>query len=146
MTARAISHRRATLTDAGTFTFVALDSTERHLRRKLITLSDGEEVLVDFAVTARLGDGDWLELDDGRRVQVKATAEDLLEVKGRDAAHLVQLAWHIGNRHLEAQIEAGRILIRRDHVIAQMLAQLGATLAEVREVFQPEHGAYSHGH
>jgi urease accessory protein len=55
-------------------------------------------------------------------------------------------AWHIGNRHLEAQIEATRILIRRDHVIAKMLEQLGAQVTDVRETFTPEHGAYAHGH
>jgi urease accessory protein len=72
--------------------------------------------------------------------------EDLLEVRGRDSAHLTQLAWHIGNRHLEAQIEAKRILIRPDHVIAQMLVGQGAVVSKTREVFSPEHGAYAHGH
>ena len=50
-----------------------------------------------------------------------------------------------GNRHLPAQIEAARILIRRDRIIRQMLETLGATVTDVSEAFHPEHGAY-HGH
>jgi urease accessory protein len=122
-----------------------LEASERHLRRKLITLADGSSVMVDLAATTKLEDGDCLQLDDGTLIEIRAAAEDLIEVKARDAAHLAQLAWHIGNRHLDAQIEARRILIRRDHVIAHMLEHQGATVREVREIFSPEHGAY-HGH
>lgn len=123
-----------------------MDSTARHLRRKLITLQNGDEVLVDLEKTAKLEDRDCLLLEDGRLVQIIASDEELMEVRARDAVHLTQLAWHIGNRHLEAQIESTRILIRQDHVIAKMLEQLGAKIAPVRETFTPEHGAYAHGH
>ncbi len=61
-------------------------------------------------------------------------------------AILPQLAWQIGNRHLEAQIETERILIRRDHVIEAMLGGLGATTREVTEIFKPETGAYGGHH
>lgn len=57
------------------------------------------------------------------------------------------LAWHLGNRHLAAQIDEDRIFIRRDHVIRAMLEGLGATVEEVKAPFQPVHGAYhAHGH
>ncbi len=125
---------------------VILDSAARHLRRKLMVLQNGDEVLIDLEKTAKLENRDCLLLEDGRLVQIIASDEELLEITARDAVHLTQLAWHIGNRHLEAQIEATRILIRQDHVIAAMLRQLGATTRIVRETFSPEHGAYSHGH
>jgi urease accessory protein len=125
---------------------VKMNSSARHLRRKLITLQHGDEVLVDLEKTVRLEDRDCLVLEDGRLVQIIATDEELMEITARDATHLTQLAWHIGNRHLEAQIEATRLLIRRDHVIAKMLEQQGATITMVREAFTPEHGAYAHDH
>jgi urease accessory protein len=125
---------------------VVMDSSQRHIRRKLIILQHGDEVMVDLEKTVKLEDRDCLLLEDGRLVQIIASDEELMEVKARDAAHLTQLAWHIGNRHLEAQIEATRILIRRDHVIAKMLEQQGATITMVQETFTPEHGAYAHGH
>lgn len=123
-----------------------MDSSERHLRRKLITLQHGDEVLVDLEKPIKFADRDCLILEDGRLVQIIASDEELLEITARDAVHLMQLAWHIGNRHLEAQIETTRILIRQDHVIAKMLEQLGAEVTPVREAFTPEHGAYAHGH
>jgi urease accessory protein len=123
-----------------------MDASARHMRRKLITLQHGDEVLVDLEKTVKFEDRDCLRLEDGRLVQIIASDEDLMEVKARDAVHLTQLAWHIGNRHLEAQIEQHRILIRQDHVIAKMLKQQGAEVTPVREAFTPEHGAYSHGH
>jgi urease accessory protein len=124
-----------------------LDAQSRHVRRRLITCGNGTEVLIDFETPVRLADGDQLVLQDGSRVSIVAEREDLMEIRGRDPAHLARLAWHIGNRHLEAQIEPERILVRRDHVIARMLEQQGASMKHVEEPFEPEHGAYhSHGH
>ena len=126
MVLRATSFRRAEPLDDEPFDIVVLDADERHIRRKRITLTHGAEIMVDFERPVKLEHGDRLVLDDGRVAQVVAAEEELMEVRGRDAAHLVQLAWHIGNRHLPAQIEAGRMLIRRDKIIRHMLETLGA--------------------
>ena len=146
MTLRATSFVRAGFVIERPWAEIELEAQARHLRRKLLTLKDGSEVLVDFAKPVKLEDGDCLVLEDGRLIQIAAQPEDLLEVRGHNAVHLAQLAWHIGNRHLEAQIEEGRILIRPDAVIARMLEGLGATVINSREKFSPEHGAYSHAH
>ena len=70
--------------------------------------------------------------------------EPLYDIRPRDPLHLIELAWHLGNRHLPAEIRQDRILILRDPVIKAMLEGLGATVAEVTEPFQPMRGAY-HG-
>ena len=101
--------------------------------------------LLDLAESAVLRHGDGLVLEDGRVVEVRAKPEPLLEVRGRDGHHLARLAWHLGNRHLPAAIEASRILIRPDHVIAAMLVGLGATVTAVEAPFDPEGGAYAAG-
>ncbi len=145
MTLRATSFRRAEPLGDTPFDIVVLDADERHIRRKRITLQHGDEILVDFEKAVKLEHGDCLVLEDGRMAEVIAAEEELMEVKGRDHAHLVQLAWHIGNRHLPAQIEETRILVRRDKVIRHMLETLGAAVADVSEPFHPEHGAY-HAH
>jgi urease accessory protein len=146
MTLRATRFVRAQYLLEVPWEIVTMDSTARHLRRKLITLQHGDEILVDLEKAVKFEDRDCLILEDGRLVQIIASDEELLEITARDAAHLTQLAWHIGNRHLEAQIEDTRILIRRDHVIARMLEHLGAKITDVCEAFTPEHGAYAHGH
>jgi urease accessory protein len=120
---------------------------ERHLRRRAIELIDGGKVLVDLLEPVTLGDGDRLVLEDGRHIEIGAAPEELYDIRARDAVHLTELAWHIGNRHLAAAIEADRILILRDHVIRDMLEGLGATVVDVVEPFSPVRGAYSgHGH
>jgi urease accessory protein len=125
---------------------IALAHDERRLRRKLLTLPKGEEIFLDFPQALSLENGDSLHLEDGRTVEIRAADEAVFEIRGRDAAHLSKLAWHIGNRHLPAQIEKSRILIKRDHVMRQMLLGLGATVTDTTDHFSPEHGAYhSHG-
>lgn len=126
---------------------ITLPHDERHLRRKVLELPGGDKVFVDLAEPVVLADGDRLRLDDGREVGIRAAEEEVYAVTARDAVHLGELAWHIGNRHLPAQIEAGRIVILRDHVIKAMLEGLGASVKEIAAPFSPLRGAYSgHGH
>ena len=125
---------------------IALNYDDRHRRRITLTGENGLNVLLDLPRAHHLRGGDGLELDDGRIVEILAEPEALLEVRGRNRHHLLRIAWHLGNRHLPAQIEHDRIIIRRDHVIAQMLEQQGASLREIVEPFDPESGAYGHSH
>ena len=127
------------------FDVVVLEHDERHLRRRVLTLKNGGQVLVDLLEPVALNDGDLLVLDDGRHVGIVAPSEEVYVVRARDARHQAELAWHIGNRHLPAAIEATRIVILRDHVIRDMLEGLGATVTETVEPFSPLRGAYS-GH
>jgi urease accessory protein len=120
---------------------VVLGYDDRFLRRKRLSMASGEAFLVDLPETANLLAGDALELSDGRLVEIAAADEDVLVVRG----DLVRLAWHIGNRHTPCQIEADRLLIRADHVLADMLRGLGATVTEARAPFTPEGGAYGLG-
>lgn len=144
---RAVAIRRAgELPASEPFDIAVLAQDERHLRRRAITLKSGAKVLADFPEPIVLGDGDELVLEDGRHVGVVAAEEELYDIRGRDALHLAELAWHIGNRHLSAQIEPHRILILRDHVIKAMLEGLGATVRDVEEHFVPLRGAYAGGH
>lgn len=140
---RVITIRRAEDGGAASGPPVLLQHDERHLRRRVIALPDGDNVLVDLPEPVMLRAGDELVLEDGSVVAVAAATEDLCEVTARDAVHLAELAWHIGNRHLAAEISAERILIQRDHVIKAMLAGLGAKVRDVSEPFSPVRGAYA---
>uniref|UniRef100_A0A9E8A065 Urease accessory protein UreE n=1 Tax=Bosea sp. NBC_00436 TaxID=2969620 RepID=A0A9E8A065_9HYPH len=146
---RALSHSHGGRDKpAGT---LRLDHAARHLRRKLMTTDQGEEIMVDLPEPVLFADGDRLVLDDGRSVAIIAAEEALYEVLPGPACLLRHLAWHLGNRHLPAQIDEDRILIQRDHVIRAMLEGLGASIREVVAPFQPVHGAYhaqghDHGH
>ena len=118
-----------------------LDYEGRFLRRRVIALEDGRRCLVDLPQTTSLDPGGVLVTEAGE-IAIAAAPEALLEIRGGD---LVRLAWHIGNRHTPCQIEASRLLIQRDHVMADLLGRLGAETREVVEPFTPEGGAYGHG-
>jgi urease accessory protein len=127
---------------------VVLDADERYRRRIALTAEGGFKFLLDFAEATPLRDGDGLALDDGTIIAVVAKPELLVEVAadtGDGAADLTRLAWHLGNRHTEVEIIGDRLRIRRDHVLEDMLAGLGAVLTPVEAPFEPERGAYQHG-
>ena len=147
--AERIEHQGAWPSDAARGT-VTLAYDDRHRRRVWVTTDAGEGFLLDLPRAGVLEDGDGIALSDGGWIAVKAAPEALIVVTAPSPELLLRIAWHLGNRHLPAQIEAGRILIRDDHVIAAMLEGLGASLRKLAAPFTPERGAYAaapgHGH
>jgi urease accessory protein len=143
--------RAGTWRAAGAIDRVVLDADERFRRRIVLTGEGGLKFLLDFAEVTPLRDGDGLQLDDGAIVAVAAKPELLVEVASRadttdPAAALARLAWHLGNRHTEVEIAGDKLRMRRDHVLEEMLTGLGAALTPVEAPFEPERGAYRHGH
>ncbi len=120
---------------------VTLGYDARFLRRKRLKTDAGASFLLDLPETISVNHGDCFVTEDGRLIEIAAAEEPVLVITG----DLARLAWHIGNRHTPCQIEAGRLLIRRDHVLEAMLRQLGATVTDALEPFTPEGGAYGHG-
>lgn len=124
---------------------ITLDREDRHRRRAVLTGEGGLTFLLNEPSAVHLHHGDGLELEDGRIVEVLAEPEDLVEIEADDTAHLVKIAWHLGNRHLPTQLMGQTLRIRRDHVIEDMVARLGGRLTPVSAPFDPEGGAYGHG-
>jgi urease accessory protein len=120
---------------------VTLTFDDRHRRRLRLTSDAGEPFLLDLSRAAVLEEGDGLALSDGTWLAVKAAPEALLEITAEPSL-LARLAWHLGNRHLPAQIDAQRIRIRDDHVIADMIERLGGRVQRISAPFTPEAGAY----
>ena len=129
---------------------VVLDADDRNRRRVVLTGERGTTVLVDWPQPVMLKDGDGLVLDDGAIVQVVGRPEPLLELRMNTPLALVRLAWHLGNRHTDVQIAGERLRIRRDHVLEDMAAGLGAMVTLIDAPFDPEagaaHGHHEHGH
>ncbi|GGB39979.1 urease accessory protein UreE [Roseibium aquae] len=124
---------------------VQLDREARHKRRAVLTGQGGLIALLDEPKAVFLADGDALRLDSGQIMVVRAAPEDLVEIEADDMAHLVKIAWHLGNRHLPTQLFADRLRIRRDHVIEDMVRKLGGRVTQVTAAFDPEGGAYGYG-
>lgn len=140
---RAISViRRAELGRRVTSDTITLDREARYRRRIAMTTDRGHGFLLDLAEATYLAHGDALELDNGLLIKVQAAPEDLMQIHAHDALALARIAWHIGNRHTPAEITAEAIYIKPDHVLAEMVAGLGAHVHCVRRPFEPEGGAY----
>ena len=122
---------------------VVLDHDGRHRRRILLQGLQGTEFLLDLADVPDMRDGDGILLSTGKIVLVNAADEPLMEVRCADPLMLARIAWHIGNRHLAAEIAPGRIRLRADHVIAGMIAGLGGAVRYLNAPFNPEGGAYA---
>jgi urease accessory protein len=128
---------------------VVLDAGDRHRRRIKLSGARGTEFLLDLDEAVALRDGDGIMLDDGGIVLVTGQAEPLLEIAARTPLEFVRLAWHLGNRHTDVQIAGNRLRIRRDHVLEEMVAGLGANATAIDASFDPETGAphaHDHGH
>ena len=130
--------------------FVVLDAGDRHRRRIVLKGERGTELLLDLDEAVALRDGDGIMLDDGGIVLVAGQAEPLAEVSARTPLALVQLAWHLGNRHTDVQIVGDRLRIRRDHVLEEMVSGLGGRVTAIDAPFDPEpaspHGHHEHAH
>ncbi len=123
---------------------ITLAYDDRHRRRMRLTTDEGQDLILDLPQAVVLADGDGLMLEAGDFVAVKAAPEDVVEITAEPGL-LLRLAWHIGNRHFPAQIEATRILIRDDHVMVDMVEGLGGRIRRIRAPFNPEGGAYAGG-
>ena len=121
---------------------ISLSYSDRFLRRKTLMTDGGMTFVLELEQTTSLADGDQIEIADGKRVRVKAKSESLAKITG---TNLLELAWHIGNRHTPCQIASGYLLIQTDHVIEHMIQHLGGSVEHVIEPFTPLGGAYGHG-
>ena len=121
---------------------IVLDYEGRHRRRVTMTATRGTEFLLDLPEAVVLRGGDALILEDGRLIEIVAAPEELAEVRCGDPRQLARVAYHIGNRHVQAEILDNRLRMRRDHVLEDMVRGLGAKVSHIEAPFEPDTGAY----
>lgn len=121
---------------------ITLDHGDRHRRRVALTADGGTQFLLDLDRAEILDESDAIRLESGWLIAVKAASERLIRITTPDPSDLLTLAWHIGNRHVPAEITPEAIFIGYDHVLIEMLHGLGATTKIVERPFRPVRGAY----
>lgn len=109
-------------------------------------LESGEEAGLFLEPGTVLRGGDKLQGSDGRVVEVVAAPERLMQARVASPRQLARLAYHLGNRHVPVQLGEGWLRFSADPVLGKMATGLGAQLGEVIGPFEPETGAYAHGH
>ena len=121
---------------------IVLDYEGRHRRRVTMTATRGTEFLLDLPEAVVLRGGDALILEDGRLIEIVAAPEALAEVRCGYPRQLARVAYHVGNRHVQAEILDNRLRMRRDHVLEDMVRGLGAKVSHIEAPFEPDTGAY----
>ena len=125
---------------------VPLTWERRQKSRQRVRLESGEEVALLLPRGTTLRDGQRIASEAGRVVEVVAQAEPVSTVRSTDPTSLARAAYHLGNRHTPLQLGEGWLRYREDHVLDAMIAGLGIGAEREQAPFEPESGAYSHGH
>lgn len=117
----------------------------RQKSRLLAKLESGRDVGLFLPRGTVLRGGDLLTGPDGIVVRIMAEPEPLSIVRTDDALRFARACYHLGNRHVALQIEAGELRYLADHVLDEMVRGLGLEVSHALLPFEPEAGAY-HGH
>ena len=129
----------------GSFLKLTLSSDERRLLRgKRLTDCD-QEIILQLPRERILNDGDILLTNESNfYVEIIAKKENLIEVSSNSKIELIKTAYHLGNRHVELEIEEGILLTKSDYVIKNMLLNFKVDVKNTKKKFFPEKGAHSH--
>lgn len=144
-------HQAILLTQKQHGQYLQLDFDTRQRSRFRATLQNGEAVGVDLPRTGTLKDGDVVQNELGEMVQIFAKPQTLTKVTADNAFELMRGAYHLGNRHVPLMLvqhdkDDYALYFEPDYVLADMLVKLGLNVSDVEHAFEPETGAYGHGH
>ena len=59
-----------------------------------------------------------------------------------DKLLMAKASYHLGNRHMPLQIEEGCLVYQKDHVLDELVRNLGLAVSHELRSFEPEQGAY----
>jgi len=129
----------------GSFLKLTLSSDERRiLRGKRLTDCD-QEIILQLPRDGKLNDGDILLTNVSNfYVEIIAKTENLIEISSNSKIELIKTAYHLGNRHVEVEIEKDILLTKDDYVIENMLKNFNVDIVNTQKKFFPERGAHSH--
>jgi len=130
-----------------------LDHLQREKGRFKAQSCSGEEVRVFLERGQTLLIGEVLRSHCGKNLLVTGAVEPVVTATTDNWVQFSQACYHLGNRHVKIQIGDCWLRITPDHVLEDMLQQLGMQLCHEQSEFAPESGAYfsqgkrdSHGH
>ena len=116
---------------------------EQRVRSRLrARLDDGRDVGLFLPRGTLLRGGDQLGNDDGLFIDINAAPETVSTLHSDDPTLLARAAYHLGNRHIPLQVEKGWLRYQHDHVLDDMLRQMGLEPVVEQAPFEPEAGAY----
>ena len=129
----------------GLFLKLTLSSDERRILRGKKLTDCSQEIILQLPRNGKMKDGDILSTNQSNfYVEIIAKKENLIEISSKSKIELIKTAYHLGNRHVEVEIEEDIILTKSDYVIEKMLKNFNVDTVNTQKKFSPERGAHSH--
>ena len=129
----------------GSFLKLTLSSDERRILRGKRLTDCGQEVILQLPREGKLNDGDILSTNEcNLYIEIIAKIENLIEISSNSKIELIKTAYHLGNRHVEIEIEKDILLTKDDYLIENMLKNFNVDIVSTKKKFFPERGAHSH--
>ena len=128
--------------------FINSDDT---LKRILRVRSDhNNEYGITLDKKEELKDGDIL-LNDGKNlIVIKVNGEDVLVIKPKDITQMGIIAHSLGNRHLQAQFNDGKMIIQYDSLVEEELKRDKINYSrenlKLERAFRHVEFGHTHGH
>ena len=129
----------------GNFIKLTLSSDQRRILRGKRKSDCNQELYLQLPREGKLSDGDTLLTNQiGLFVKIIAQKENLIEITSKTDYELTKVAYHLGNRHVEIEINENILFTKGDYIIEELLKNFEVNLIKVEKKFSPEIGAFHH--
>ena len=129
----------------GDFLKLTLNSDQRRVLRGKRKSNCNQELQLQLPREGKLNDGDILYTNqEGLFVQIIAQKENLIKITAKTNLELIKVAYHLGNRHVEIEINKNILFTKSDYIIEELLKNFDVDFIKVKKKFFPEKGAFRH--
>ena len=129
----------------GNFLNLTLSSDQRRVFRGKRKSDCNQELQLQLPREGKLNDGDILRTNHKKLfVQIIAQKENLIEITTKTNLELIKVAYHLGNRHVEIEINENILFTKSDYIIEELLKNFDVVFSKVEKKFFPEIGAFHH--
>ena len=129
----------------GNFLKLTLNSDQRRVFRGKRKSDCNQELQLQLPREGQLNDGDILRTNHKKLfVKIIAQKENLLEITAKTNLELIKVAYHLGNRHMEIEINENILFTKSDYIIEELLKNFDVVFLKVEKKFFPERGAFHH--
>ena len=129
----------------GNFLKLTLSSEQRRIFRGKRKSDCNQELQLQLPREGKLNDGDILRTNHKNLyIQIIAQKENLIEITAKTNLELIKVAYHLGNRHVEIEINKNILLTKSDYIIEDLLKNFNVGYSKVEKKFFPEIGAFHH--
>ena len=106
----------------GNFLKLTLSSDQRRIFRGKRKSDCNQELHLQLPREGKLNDGDILLTNQKNLfVQIIAQKENLIKITAKKNIELIKVAYHLGNRHVEIEINGNNLLTKDNYIIEELL-------------------------